>query len=321
METLDERADTLLRSALERVSGGAWADAARTLEAAAALHARAGRREDEAQCLQLAATLARASGGVGAPLAARAAAAPAGGPLAVSVAAERAETAFGERRHDDAVVAWTATLDAGRAAGLGADGTSAVLLRRAASLVALGGLGDAAEDVAESFRLLDEGSGPERAPFVLVEHARLLLRHGHVRDAARVVAALDAPLARWPADFHLHAEVHVLRARLARLGGEVDRAVDLALEGRDAALRAVAPVSYLAAAVELAEALESREDRADAYGALATAWVTLADLLGADVGRSWVEPCLVAYQLRWGREVFQEAKRRYEARRRTVTSR
>ncbi len=319
---LDQEAHELMQSALALIPGGAWRDAARALEAAAMLHARAGRAYDEARCLQLAATLARSSGDAGdaGRLAARAASvAPEDRPLEVSIAAEIAEIASGEGRQSDAVDAWTVALETGRDAGLGADAATAVLLRRAAALLALGRLEPAADDYREAFRLLDDGPDAGRAPFVAVEHARLLLEHGHAAHAEREIEALEARVGTEPADAHLLAETHVLRARLARAAGEIDRAVDFALRSREAALLAVAPVAYFAASVELAEALQTRDDRTGAYGALAAAWATLSDLLGGEVARSWVEPCLVARRIEWGRDGFEDARRRYEARRRSET--
>ena len=93
-------------------------------------------------------------------------------------------------------------------------------------------------------------------------------------------------------DLQLRAEILVQRARLARGAGDIAVARTHATAAHDAALAAVAPVPYFAASVELAEALDAAGLRVDAYTALATAWGTLSDLLGSEVARSWVEPCL-----------------------------
>ena len=149
-----------------------------------------------------------------------------------------------------------------------------------------------------------------------IEQAELLWRYERIDETERVVTRLEADLARAEVSSHLLAELLVLRARLARAGGETTKALDYARRSRDSALQATAPVSYLAASVEMAESFQSRGDYADAYGTLATAWATLSDLLGNDTARSWIEPCLIAYQVRWGEVGFQHAKSGYESQRR-----
>jgi hypothetical protein len=119
-----------------------------------------------------------------------------------------------------------------------------------------------------------------------------------------------------PSDPHLKAEVGTLRARILRSRGKVDEALAEAIRAKAAALEAIAPVSYFAAAVETAEALATKDDLAGAYGAVAAAWVPTADLLGRDVAKSWIEPVLLAYRARWGEPAFNGAKRTYEDRRR-----
>jgi hypothetical protein len=39
-------------------------------------------------------------------------------------------------------------------------------------------------------------------------------------------------------------------------------------------------------------------------------------LLGQDIARSWVQPCLLGYKIRWGESTFQQAKTGYESQRR-----
>src|SRR5260370_1436933 len=85
-------------------------------------------------------------------------------------------------------------------------------------------------------------------------------RTGHLHEAEQAVAAMEAELEDGPADPHLRAELLLMRARLARAAGQMDEAVRHARDARDAALQAVAPVSYFAASAELAEALQSRGD-------------------------------------------------------------
>ena len=51
---------------------------------------------------------------------------------------------------------------------------------------------------------------------------------------------------------------------------------------------------------------------------LATAWVTLGDVLGRDVAESWVAPILEAYRMKWGSEGFATAKAQHDARRKAA---
>jgi len=90
-------------------------------------------------------------------------------------------------------------------------------------------------------------------------------------------------------------------------------ALEHARAARSAALAAVAVTSYFAASVELAEAHRVRAEHADAYGALATAWASLSDVIGGETAQSWVEPCLAAYRVAWGDAAFQQARSEYES--------
>src|SRR6185437_12532454 len=127
--------------------------------------------------------------------------------------------------------------------------------------------------------------------------------------AQAILDAIDAS-----GDAHLRADILVLRSKLARAGGQFGGAVEFAKSAREAALEAVAPVSYFAAASELAQSFDAQGDRKSSYGALATAWATLGDLLGDGVARSWVEPLLLAFQVKWGDQAFARAREAYEER-------
>jgi tetratricopeptide (TPR) repeat protein len=320
----DDRAYALMQSALALIPKGGWREAASVLEEAAGIHAQAGRPYDEARCLQLAATLRRSAGeaGKGQTLIERAAsAAPSAEPLAVSISAEQAESASAEGRYQEAVEAWTIALDKGLKVGLKPEGISALLRRRAAALMALDKMQQAKVDFDRACQVLESADAQQMARFVRIEQAELLWRYGQLDETEHAVARLEADLASTEATPQLLAEVLVMRARLARAGGKTLEALDYAHRSRDAALQATAPVSYFAASVELAESFQSRGNYADAYGTLATAWATLSDLLGDDTARSWIEPCLLAYQIAWGEARFQNAKSKYEGRRRAELKR
>jgi hypothetical protein len=119
-------------------------------------------------------------------------------------------------------------------------------------------------------------------------------------------------------DAQLDAEVGVETARVQRAAGGIDEAAASARRARASALEAIAPVPYFAGGVELAEAQAAQGDHVAAYTTLATTWVTLADLLGRDVARSWVEPCLLVLRARWGAQAFDEARRAHDEQQRRV---
>jgi tetratricopeptide (TPR) repeat protein len=318
MSNLDNQAYALMQSALADIPRGHWAQAAEALESAAALHAKAGRAYDEARCLQLAATLRRSAGELNEAqtLGARASSvAQRDEPLSVSIDAERAETAFAQQRYQEAASLWTKAIERAREAGLLAEGLSAMLRRRAAALMALYEIERAGKDFNEAYALLNSSSAKESASFVRVEQARLFWQYGEADRAEQLLNELETK-ADVATNSHLMAELLVMRSRMTRAAGKVDASIEFARRSREAALQAVAPLSYFAASLELAEGLQLKEDLMSAYETLATAWATLSDVLGKETARSWVEPCLIAFRARWGDEAFLKAKSDYEARRR-----
>jgi tetratricopeptide (TPR) repeat protein len=318
-KTLDDQAYALMQSAVSLIGQGQWRDAAHALEQAAQIHAQVGRAYDQARCLQLAATLRRSAAQpdqAGSLLAKAAAVAPQDQPLAISILSEQAEIAFANNHYEDAVAAYTRALNEARQSGLKPDGLSALLRRRAAASIALGNLREAAADFDEAFRLIHEISGRAIASFVRVEQSNWLWQYGHYHEMKQVVIALETSLQGEESNSNLLSERLVAQARLSRVAGQFDVAIQHAERAREAALQAVAPVSYFAASVELAEALQSNGHYVEAYGNLTTAWATLGDLLGQDTASSWVEPVLFAYLMRWGEPVFRQAKSAYEAQRR-----
>jgi tetratricopeptide (TPR) repeat protein len=315
----DDEALELMRAAAALAPEGEWSEAAARLGLAAALHAEAGRDYDEARCLQMAATLRRSGGELddAAALIERSRAIDHGDDrLLLSILAEQAEIASAAGELDAAVDAWSATLAQAPKAALAADGTSALLRGRAAALVAVDRVSDAAADFDAARGLLAPEHGAPLAGFVRTEQARLLLDHGHTAEAERVLEQLDNELGGPPKDDHLLAELLVARARIARAAGDMSDALTAARGARDAALAAVAPVPYFAGSVEMAEVQAATVGPTEAYSTLATALATLSDVLGADAARSWVEPVLIAFRARWGVEAFEQAKADYERRRR-----
>lgn len=311
LSSLEIQADLRLRSAIERIPRGEWREAAIDLERAATLHRAAGQPEQEARCLGFAASLHRAAGDpqISESLAAKASnLLPKNAPLSVALQAERAESAFVQGNYAQAVRLTTDAL--GIAEDLSQDLYAALLRRRAAAYVWLG-QGEAAD---ADYDAAAERVAADLVPFLRIEQAKAWMEVGEPARVGQVLRLIPTD------DPHVAAEVGVLKARLLRGEGKWDEAFQTAFRARSFALQAIAPVPYFAACVEQAEASRGLGDRVAAYRVLATCWVTLADLLGRDVARSWVEPILTAYQIAWGEEGFAAVKQAHDdARRREVT--
>lgn len=301
--------DGLLQSALTRVSGGDFAGAAILAEEAANLHGQAGRTVDQALTLQLAAALKWAVGDSESSrvLSQRAAKiAPENLPIAVASLAGQGEAAAAQGHYRRAAEIFTASLENAHAARLPPASQIALLRRRGACRIA-----DSEYEAADSdFAAAAELASPRIAAFLRTEQSRLLMDAGQADAAARVLPEPDR------SDPQLLAEIEAEKARLAQAAGDVEGMRQHALAARSAALNAVAPVPYFTASVELAEAFDFLGRRSEAYTTLTTAWGTLSDLLGSNVARSWVEPCLIALRLRWGNAEFNAVKQAHDARRR-----
>lgn len=314
MNTQGNPVDRLLQSALAWVSGGDFARAAILAEEAATLHGQAGRTADQALTLQLAAALKWAAGDTESSrvLSLRAARiAPENLPITVASLASQAEAAAAQGHYRRAADIFGASLENARAARLPPSSQIALLRRRGACQIADGDYAAADTDFAAATDL----ASPRIAAFLRTEQARLLLDAGQADAAARVLPEPDLPEPGL-SDPQLLAEIEAQKARLARATGDVEAMRQHASAARSAALVAVAPVPYFTASVELAEAFDLLGRRTEAYTIMTTAWATLSDLLGSNLARSWIEPCLIALQLRWGDAQFSAVKQAHDARRR-----
>lgn len=187
-----------------------------------------------------------------------------------------------------------------------------VLQRRAAAAAAAHDERAAAQDFSNAATLMQANGRADDA-----EAARLA--------AASCLASVDpaAAQALWqaidrqaPADGaaaarrglvggHVAIHAHQTALAIARL----DAARQGALDARDA-------VSYLAASVQSASLLEQQGQPEDAYARLATAWVTLGDLLGKEAAAELVRPALSGLRERLGDPAFQRVRQAHAAQRR-----
>jgi hypothetical protein len=149
-------------------------------------------------------------------------------------------------------------------------------------------------------------------------------------QAARLAAAsclsmVDAPAAEaiWrdvdqqPArDGSAAARQGLVGAQIALALGQPVLALERLARARQGALDARDATSYLAASVQAASLLEQQGQAQDAYARLASAWVTLGDLLGKEPAANLVRPALAGLRERLGEAVFQRVRQAHNAQRR-----
>lgn len=319
----DEIAEALAVHANALMQEGQLSLARQSLDEAATVHRERGRPYDEARCTQFAATLCRLEGNLsGAYQRVTHAARLAGeaNPLAVSVATELGEIALAEGKAQEAAAAYTRAITQGTAAGLIDSAQAALLRKRAIALVRSGRHQEAAQDLDIAYALLVQAGEHSDAIRTLVEQATALQEGGRTTQAEQVITQATQA-ARQAQDDHALADLCLLQSAQAIQRHAVTQALALAEQARSHALAAVAPVSYLSAAVAIAELADASGDRQTAYESLAVGWVTLADLLGRQAAREAFEPRLLDLRQRWGETSFNEVKTTYETHRRRALGR
>jgi hypothetical protein len=306
---------SLVQQANRRIQDGDWRGAARLLARAAVLAEGEGRGAEAARARQMAASLLRFAGDTeGALASAQALAATATADpdrVAFAAAAERAEALAAAGDGEAAVAAYRDALTYADVLRLPATWRAAVLRRLGEAQARTGSVAAARASYAEARALHAQSGDTSGARLVEVEYAEALVG---VATGSDVTAAIEAAQAAQQ-DAALAPRLALLRARLALQQGDVAAALGAAQETRELALDAVEPVAYFAAAALLAQVHVIAGDRMAAYRALATAWVTLGDLLGRDIAASWVRPLLLALAVQWGEAGFAQVKAAYDAER------
>ncbi|MBX3610329.1 MAG: hypothetical protein KF871_10590 [Hydrogenophaga sp.] len=162
--------------------------------------------------------------------------------------------------------------------------------------------------------------------------AGLLSAQGLLADAQEARLAASAALvghdtqraeALWlglcrlvPASGAAAAQRGLLGARIALDLGHLSDALQRLEHASEGALDVRDPMAYLACASQAAAVHVQLGERVLAYGRLATAWVTLSDLIGAEAAARWVRPLMVELRAGLGEAEFNRVKQRYEAGRR-----
>lgn len=162
--------------------------------------------------------------------------------------------------------------------------------------------------------------------------ADLMQKNGQLADAETARLAAVSCLARvdttaaeilWRDIDRLPPRDGACAARRGLVGGQLAEqsqqpALALARYGvaRQGALDARDAASYMVASVQSSLLLEQQGQVGDAYARLASAWVTLGELLGRDTAATMLRPAMKDLRDRLGLEEFQRVRQAYAERRR-----
>jgi tetratricopeptide (TPR) repeat protein len=313
--TPGERAAELMVEARDLLVRGEIAEARVRLDQVAALWREEGNEEEEARSLRLAASLARHEGNLDdAEIRASVAVklAPEGQAQAKALA-ERARVAAAEGDRVGAAGYWEQAVAA--AEGEDAEDLPTLLRGLGAALADAGRPDDAAAAFRRAASLLDEAGDALGGARALLEGATALQTAGHSSLAAelggeseRGATALD--------DHETLAQLALLESARALDVRNPEQALASAERARAESLAARSPITYVGAAIAIAQLEDASGRRFEAYESLAKGWVTLGDLLGREQARAFFEPALLDLRQRWGDDAFAEVKLAYEERRR-----
>jgi tetratricopeptide (TPR) repeat protein len=313
--TPGERAAELMVEARDLLVRGEIAEARGLLDQVAALWREEGNEEEEARSLRLAASLARHEGKLDdAEMRAAVAVklAPEGQAQAKALA-ERARVAAAEGDRAGAAEYWEQAVAA--AEGEDAADLPSLLRGLGAALAEAGRPDDAAAAFRRAASLLDEADDGVGAARVLLEGATALQTAGH-SGAATELGEESERAATGLGDHETLAQLALLDSARALDRRDLPQALASAERARAESLAARSPITYVGAALAIAQLEDAAGRRVEAYESLAKGWVTLGDLLGGEQARAFFEPALLDLRQRWGDEAFAEVKLAYEERRR-----
>jgi len=271
----------------------------------------AGDRGDASGALRLAATLSRVlDDAAEATRLAEAATALAGGETRWALPARRelaeSRLAAGDPAGAAAALSYAATLAGG--------GPELAGLKRAEAYA--WGLAGDPERALVALDAAAATNDPTTAAEVLADRAMLATSTGD--PAAEAVHAAAVSAARSTGAPALLAGLGLAAAARAIDAGDLPTALQRLRAARHHALEAVAPLSYVAAAVAESAVAERLGYDEAAYAPLATGYATLGDLLGREVSAATFTPHLSALRQRLGPDRFAAAKSAYESRRRAA---
>ncbi len=312
--------EALADHAAKLVQEGKFGFARGEIDEAIAINQRLGNKADEARLTQFSATLFRLEGNLSQARerALRAAnLAGDGSPVAVAAATELGEICMAEGNNSAAAFAYGEALEHGRRAGLIEPLQASLLRKKAAALARAGKPAEAATELEIACQILERNQDLANALHARVEQATALQQGGDW-SAAEAVSNAVRPAAEAAGDHAVLADLDILTATDALSHHNSQAALQAAQSARRHALAGRAPLQYISAASAISQLFEKNGDRVNAYGALATGWATLGDLLGPQVARQTFEPLLQQMRERWGAAAFWEVKAGYEAVRRAA---
>jgi tetratricopeptide (TPR) repeat protein len=311
--TSEERAEALMVEARDRLVRGEVTEAGELLDQVAAIWRDEGNAVEEARALRLAASLARHEGRLD-DAAMRAALAvtiaPEGQPQAAAEA-EQARVAAAEGNLALAVAAWQRAVETADE-----DELPLYLDELGSSLAQIGQAADAAAAFRRERDVLAAAGQSARAARSLLSGTTALQAAGD-RPLAEELSAEAEQAATETGDHDALAQLALLASARAVEARDLAEARAQAEHARAESLLARSPLTYVGAAIALAQMAEAAGDRLDAYASLAKGWATLSDLLGRDEARGAFEPALLDLKTRWGDDAFAAVKAEYEATRRT----
>jgi len=214
-----------------------------------------------------------------------------------------------------AAAAYADALTVEGSSGFDAAATVSILRKRAGALASAGPgrVADAVAVLAEAEQVADTAGDAAGRRSVLVDAATLLA--GARADGWEEALEEAEEAVRAGGDATARADVAMIRVAAALDAGAADAARAAAEDARQASLEAVNPGGYVGASLALSAATDRLGDCDGAYTALATGWVTLADLLGQEAAQAVFAPAIEELRARWGAERFAAVKEAHDERR------
>jgi len=322
-------AEALAAHASKLVQEGKIGFARAEIDEAIQIHQNLSRVYDEARLTQLSATLCRMEGNfqeaktraVRAANLADAINNPAlATPIIVGAATELGETALSQGDGLSAAYAFGQAYEIGKNGGLLPTYQSSILRKRAAAYAQAGKPDDAVADLEIAYRILKEEGDKVNAIRTLIEQISALMQSTQANSESKIDTLMtEARIAAGETEDHASlADLDILVATQALQKRDSDTALIAAKSARQEALAGRAPLAYISSIAVIAQLEENAGNRVAAYGALATGWATLGDLLGPQVARATFEPLLQQMRDRWGNTHFWEVKESYENMRRAA---
>lgn len=318
----EEIADALVEYASALIESGQIAEACAAMNEATQLYHGLQQFIDEARCSHLTASFYRF---IGELVKAQERAEYAlslvepGTPIAVSATAELGEIAFLTGKMQLAANYYLESLKHGEIAGLLPRLQAELLRKRAFALSQAQNLDDAFQALQQALSLVQQSENADLAVRIQIEQATAQQLLGNWEDAEEIVQKAQKQAFSLNDGLAL-ADLCLLQSTYCLETGNIASARVIAEMARGYALQASAPVQYVGAAIAISDFANVQQDWIGAYEALAVGWVTLSDLMGAEVGEASFKPKLLELRNRWGVEKFNSIRVAYEAHRRAVTN-